>query len=281
MHPVQASLPLLSLNDGNAIPAVGLGTFGLIGDDGIAAVVAGIRAGNRLLDTAHKYANEREVGAGVRISGVPRDELFVTTKLRGRHHGYDETFVGFNESLALLGLDYVDLYIIHWPLPKVGKFVESWRAMIELRAQGQIKSIGVSNFTGKHLHQLIDETGVTPAVNQIELHPHFPQAAMRAMHDRLGIVTESWGPLATQKSLITDPVITAIADEHRVAPTRVALRWHVQLGAVPIPKSADPIRQRENLEVFDFALSGDEMAAISALESGRLWGGDPETHEEF
>ena len=281
MNPNATNLPVRILNDGNAIPAVGLGTFGMRGDDGIAAVAAGIGAGNRLLDTAHKYENEREVGEGVRASGVPRDELFVTTKLRGRHHGYDQTFVGFGESLASLGLDYVDLYLIHWPLPGVDRYVDSWHAMIELRNQGLIRSIGVSNFTAGHLKRLIGESGVTPAVNQIEVHPHFPQPAMRALHDRLGILTESWGPLATQRSLITDPVITAIAGAHRVSPTRAALRWHVQLGSVPIPKSGNPERQRENLEVFDFELADDEMAAISSLQSGRLWDGDPETHQEF
>lgn len=276
-----ANLPVVVLNDGNAIPAVGLGTFGMRGSEGAAAVASGIHAGNSLLDTAHKYENEREVGEGIRASGVPRGELFVTTKLRGRHHGYDETLVGFAESRAALGLDYVDLYIIHWPLPRVGRYVDSWRAMIALRDQGLIRSIGVSNFTASHLHLLIEETGVTPAVNQIEVHPHFPQVEMRAMHDRLGIVTESWGPLATQKALIVDPVVTAIADAHGVTATQAVLRWHVQLGAVPIPKSADPGRQRLNLDVFDFALSDDEMASISTLESGRLWDGDPETHEEF
>lgn len=272
---------MLALNDGHSIPAIGLGTFGMRGNDGVAAIIGGIRAGNRLLDTAHKYENESEVGEGVRASGVARDELFVTTKLRGRHHGYDETFTGFGESLQNLGLDYVDLYLIHWPLPGVDRFVDSWRAMIELRDQGLARSIGVSNFTAEHLRRLIDETGITPAVNQIEMHPHFPQRTMRELHDSLGILTESWGPLATQKSLITDPVITAVARSKRVSPTRIVLRWHVQLGAVPIPKSADPQRQRENLEAFDFELSADEMAAISALESGRLWDGDPEIHEEF
>ncbi|MBC7589886.1 MAG: aldo/keto reductase, partial [Salinibacterium sp.] len=270
-----------ALNDGNCIPAIGLGTFGMRGADGVAAVAEGIRVGNRLLDTAHKYDNESEVGEGIRASGVTRDELFVTTKLRGRHHGYDQAFEGFAESLQSLGLDYVDLYIIHWPLPKLDRFVDSWRAMIELRDRGLVRSIGVSNFTADQLARLIDETGVTPAVNEIELHPHFPQVGMRAVHDSLGIVAESWGPLATQKSLITDPVITSLASVKDVSATRIILRWHVQLGAVPIPKSADPQRQRENLEVFDFELSADEMAAISALESERLWGGDPETHEEF
>lgn len=274
-------LPVKLLNDGNNIPAVGLGTFGMRGDEGIAAVSAGIGAGNRLLDTAHKYGNEREVGAGMRASGVPREELFLTTKLRGRHHGYDKTFDGFTESLESLGLDYVDLYIIHWPLPRIDKYIASWRAMIELRDRGLIRSIGVSNFTAEHLNRLIDETGVTPAVNQIEAHPHFPQSTMRALHERLGIVTVSWGPLATQKSLVVNPVVTDIAASHGVTATRVALRWHVQLGAVPIPKSASPQRQRENLDVFGFELGENEMAAISSLESGRLWDGDPESHEEF
>jgi 2,5-diketo-D-gluconate reductase A len=193
----------------------------------------------------------------------------------------NETFVGFEESRALLGLDYVDLYLIHWPLPKVGKYLDSWRAMIELRERGLVRSIGVSNFTVDQLTRLSDETGVVPAVNQIELHPRFPQAQLRQFHAEHGIVTESWSPLGTRSEITAEPVITRAAANHGVTPTQAVLRWHTQLGAIPIPKSADPGRQRENIDLFGFELTEDEVAEISALESGRLWGGDPDTHEEF
>ena len=275
------TIPSKALIDGNSIPAIGLGTYGLRGDDGIASVAAALQSGYRLLDSALNYENEREVGEGVRRSGVNRAEIVVTTKLPGRHHGYDETFASFNESLANLALDYVDLYLIHWPLPKVNKFVDSWQAMIALREQGLIRSIGVSNFTEEHLTRLIGETGVTPAVNQVELHPEFPQAALRDFHAAHQIVTESWSPLAKGSSLRSSPVITMIAEAHGVTPTQVVLRWHVQLGAVPIPKSGDPERQRENLDVFGFELTDADVEAISSLEKGRLWGADPNTHEEF
>ncbi|WP_165069650.1 aldo/keto reductase [Marisediminicola senii] len=275
------SVPTIPLNDGHSIPAVGLGTYGLNGADGTAAVVSAIDSGYRLLDTALNYKNEREVGEGVRAASVDRADLFVTTKLPGRHHGYDETLASFDESLAGLGLDYVDLYLIHWPNPRVDKYVDAWRAMVELRRRGVVRSIGVSNFTTAHLDRLIAETDAAPAVNQIELHPRFPQAAMRDYHAKHGIVTESWSPLAKGSDVTSTPVVTAIANRLGVTPTQVVLRWHVELGAVPIPKSADASRQRENLDVFGFALTADDVAAISALESGRLWDADPDTHEEF
>jgi 2,5-diketo-D-gluconate reductase A len=275
------SIPTLSLNDGRALPAIGFGTYNLRGDAGAAAVSSAISTGYRLLDTALNYENEGAVGDGIRASGVDRDEIIVTSKLPGRFHGYNETFVGFEESRALLGLDYVDLYLIHWPLPKVGKYLESWRAMIELRERGLVRSIGVSNFTVDQLTRLSDETGVVPVVNQIELHPRFPQARLRQFHAEHGIVTESWSPLGTRSEITAEPVITRVAANHGVTPTQTVLRWHTQLGAIPIPKSADPGRQRENIDLFGFELAEDEVAEISALESGRLWGGDPDTHEEF
>ncbi len=276
------TVPSRTLNDGGTIPAIGLGTFGMTGDEGIAAVVSAIHIGYRLLDTALRYENEREVGEGMRRSGVDRNELMVTTKLRGRDHGYEQTLRGFEESRANLGLDYVDLYVIHWPLPRLDRYVDSWRAMIHLRDEGVIRAIGVSNFTAEHLRRLIDETSVVPVVNQIELHPQFPQAAQLAFDDSLGIVTESWSPLADQRSgLISQPMIRAVADAHGVTPTQAILRWHVQRGAVPIPKSSNLERQRENLDVFDFELAPDEVQSISSLESGRLWDADPDTHEEL
>jgi len=276
------TVPSRALNDGSTIPAIGLGTFGMTGDEGIAAVVSAIHTGYRLLDTGLRYENEREVGEGMRRSGVDRGELMVTTKLRGRDHGYEQTLRGFEESRANLGLDYLDLYVIHWPLPRLDRYVDSWRAMIHLRDEGVVRAIGVSNFTAEHLRRLIDETSVVPVINQIELHPQFPQAAQLAFDDSLGIVTESWSPLADQRSgLISQRTIRSVADAHGVTPTQAILRWHVQRGAVPIPKSSSPERQRENLDIFDFELTPDEVQSISSLESGRLWGADPDTHEEL
>jgi 2,5-diketo-D-gluconate reductase A len=273
--------PLRQLNDGHSIPALGLGTYGLRGSAGTKSIVQAIDSGYRLLDTALNYENEREVGEAVRASSVAREELVVTTKLPGRHHGYDETLASFEESRANLGLNYVDLYLIHWPLPRVDKYIDSWRAMIKLRDDGVVRSIGVSNFTEEHVTRLLAETGVAPAVNQIELHPQFPQAAMRRFDSDHEIVTESWSPLAARASMAQNPVIVAIAATHEVTPTQVVLRWHVQLGAIPIPKSGDAERQRENIDVFGFELSADEVDSISGIESGRLWGADPLTHEEF
>nr|WP_167261202.1 aldo/keto reductase [Frigoribacterium endophyticum] len=273
--------PSVGLADGHTIPALGLGTYGMDGDEGAAQVVGAIESGYRLLDTALNYGNEGAVGEAIRRVDVPRDELVVTTKLPGRHHGYEEALASFEESRAALGVDVVDLYLIHWPLPRVDKYVDAFRAFVKLQEDGLVRSVGVSNFTEAHLQRLADETGVVPVINQVELHPYFPQAELRAVHERMGIVTESWSPLAKQSELLTETVVTDIARAHGKTPTQVVLRWHVQLGAVPVPKSADPGRQRENLDVFDFELTEAEVVAISGLERGRLWDGDPETHEEF
>jgi len=275
------SVPSVGLNDGRTIPSLGLGTYSMDGDEGAAQVATAIESGYRLLDTALNYGNEGAVGEAVRRVDVPRDELVVTSKLPGRHHGYDETLASFEESRRNLGLDRIDLYLIHWPLPRVDKFVDSWRAFVKLQEDGLVGSIGVSNFTEEHLQRVADATGVVPAVNQVELHPYFPQAALRAVHERMGVVTESWSPLAKQSELLTEQVVVDIARAHDRTPTQVVLRWHVELGAVPVPKSADAGRQRENLGVFDFELTPDEVVALSGLERGRLWDGDPETHEEF
>lgn len=274
-------IPTVALNDGTAFPELGLGTYNLRGDDGIAAMVAAIGTGYRLLDTAVNYENEAEVGEAVRRSGRDRDDLLVATKIPGRDHGFDRTIASAEASLDRLGLERIDLYLIHWPNPSEGKYLDTWRAMIELRDRGTVRAIGVSNFTERMLAHLVDETGVTPAVNQVELHPYFPQAGLRAFHSAHGIRTESWSPLARRSELLTEPIIGEIAAAHGVTPTQAVLRWHVELGSTPIPKSADPVRQRENADVFGFTLTADEIAAISALERGRLWGGDPDTHEEM
>lgn len=275
------SIPSVTLNDGTAFPELGLGTYNLRGEEGTSAIVAAIETGYRLLDTAVNYENEREVGDAVRRSAVDRDELLVTSKIPGRHHGYQQAIDSIQGSLGMLGLDRIDLQLIHWPNPSVGKYVDTWRGMIEARDRGMVRSIGVSNFTEAMLTELIDETGVVPAVNQVELHPYFPQAALRSFHAEHGIRTESWSPLARRSELLNEQLLRELAVVHDVTPTQLVLRWHVQLGSTPIPKSADSDRQRENADVFGFTLTDDQVEAISALERGRLWGADPDTHEEM
>jgi 2,5-diketo-D-gluconate reductase A len=279
------TISTVTLNDGLVFPEVGLGTYKLRDEEGIDAIVAAISSGYRLLDSAVNYENESEVGAAVRRAGdelgVGRDELIVTTKIPGRDHGYDSAMASAERSLATLGLDRIDLYLIHWPNPSVGKYLQTWQAMIALREGGLVRSIGVSNFTEAMLTRLIDETGVTPAVNQVELHPYFTQRTLREFHREHGIRTESWSPLARRSELLSEQVIGDIAAELGVSPTQVVVRWHVQLGSTPIPKSADPQRQIENADVFGFTLTDEQMAAISNLERGRLWDGDPDTHEEM
>ncbi|RDG38885.1 aldo/keto reductase [Streptomyces corynorhini] len=272
--------PVHPLDDGGALPAVGLGTYPLDDTEAEKAVAGALGLGYRLVDTALNYGNETGTGRGVAASGVAREDIVVTTKLPGRHHGYQETLASFEESRARLGLDYVDLYLIHWPLPRQDKYVASWKAMIKLREDGLVRSIGVSNFTAEHLARLEQETGVLPSVHQIEMHPGFPQAALRATHDAKGIRTESWSPLGRGRGLLERPEIAAIAAAHGVTPAQVVLRWHTQLGAVPIPKSADPARQRQNLDIFGFRLTREEMETVSAGPHRRL-GGDPEEHEEY
>ncbi|MFE6964329.1 aldo/keto reductase [Agromyces sp. NPDC057679] len=275
------SVPAYSLRDGNTIPAIGLGTYGLNDQLGIEAITSAIADGYRLIDTAYNYGNEEAVGEAIERTDVDRSDLVITTKLPGRHHGFDETLASFEESRKRLGLEWVDLYLIHWPLPRIDKYLESWRAMISLREKGLVRAIGVSNFTPAMLERLIDETGVAPVVNQVELHPYFPQDELRAFHDEHDIRTESWSPLARRTELLREPVVVELATAHGVSPAQLVLRWHVELEAVPIPKSSDPERRRENLDVFGFALSAEEVAAISALSRGRIWGADPDTHEEF
>ncbi|GGY81291.1 oxidoreductase [Streptomyces olivaceoviridis] len=273
-------VPRYTLDDGTTIPAIGLGTWPLDDAQAERAVRTALEAGYRLVDTAANYRNETGVGRGVAGGGVPREEVVVTTKLPGRHHGYEETLASFEESRRRLGLEYVDLYLIHWPNPRVDKYVDAWRAMIRLREDGLVRSIGVSDFTHEHLTRLEKETGVLPSVNQIELHRLFPQEELRAFHAVRGIVTESWSPLGRGSVSLDDPAVAEVARAHGVTPAQVLLRWHVQLGALPVPKSADPGRQRANLDVFGFGLDEDQMAAV-ARRSPRRLGGDPDTHEEF
>ncbi|WP_245997012.1 aldo/keto reductase [Streptomyces armeniacus] len=272
--------PVLPLNDTWTLPAVGLGTYPLDDDAAERAVAGALELGYRLVDTALNYGNETGTGRGIARSGLPRRDVCVTTKLPGRHHGYAETLASFEESRANLGLDYVDLYLIHWPLPRVDRYVDSWKAMLRLRDEGLVRSVGVSNFTAAHIERLEEETGELPAVNQIELHPALPQDELRAFHDAKGIRTESWSPLGRGSGLLDDPALNEIARAHGVTPGQVVLRWHTQLGTTPIPKSADPGRQRENLDLFGFELTDDELARVSDRPAQRL-GGDPDRHEEF
>ncbi|MDO9397633.1 MAG: aldo/keto reductase [Herbiconiux sp.] len=273
--------PTIPLNDGHAIPAIGFGTYPMRGDAGADAVASAIRTGYRSLDTAFNYDNEGAVGEGIRRAGLARDELFVTSKLPGRYQGAP-TVATVQESLWRLGLDYLDLYLIHWPNPSVGDYVESWQNLVTAREKDLVRSIGVSNFTEKQLNDVIEATGVVPAVNQIEMHPYFPQVEQRAVNTQLGIVTEAWSPLGKGNAPYEEAPVVAAAEEHGVTPAQVILRWHVQLGSVPIPKSATPSRQAENLDVFGFTLGEHEVDAITALgrADGRLFGGDPDTHEE-
>ncbi|MFC5831796.1 aldo/keto reductase [Nonomuraea insulae] len=269
------------LADGRPMPRLGLGTWPMNDEEARQAVTHAVSLGYRLIDTAASYGNERGVGAAVADAPAAREDLFVTTKLRGSHHGYDAALRGFEESRERLGLDYVDLYLIHWPLPDRGLYVETWRALVHLREQGLARSIGVSNFTPAQIERLVEETGVWPVVNQVEMHPGFPQRELRAWHAEHDIVTESWSPLGAGRKLLDEPVVTDLAAAHGRTPAQIVLRWHVQLGAVPIPKSANTERMRQNFEVFDFSLSPEDMAAIDTLAGGGRIGGDPDTHVEL
>lgn len=268
-------VPAVKLNDGSKIPQLGLGVWQVPDDQAAASVKEALAAGYRSVDTAAIYGNEAGVGAGLRAAGVARKDLFVTTKLWNDKHDFDAAHKALDESLEKLGLAYVDLYLIHWPVAGSDKFVDAWRAMVEMKADGRARSIGVSNFTQANLERIIDATGVTPSVNQIELHPGFAQRELRAFHAKHGIATESWSPLA-QGGITKEKTILELARKHGKSPAQVTLRWHLQHGLIVIPKSVTPARIRENIDVFDFELSSAEMDAIDAIkEAGRL-GPDPE-----
>lgn len=281
------SIPTHTLNDGHTLPGIGFGTYPLQGKEGYEAIRSALDNGYRLIDTAFNYENEGMVGRAIRDflreSGVDRSEITVQSKLPGRHHATARAVASGYESLQRLGLDHIDVYLIHWPNPITGTYVEAWRGLVKLRDEGVARSIGVSNFTENHLNDIIADSGVTPVVNQIELHPMFIQEAMRAVHDRLGIVTESWSPLGKTSAPFREGAVADAADAHSVTPAQVVLRWQVQLGNVPLPKSSNPGRQASNLDVFGFTLTDQQMAGISALHQadGRLFGGDPTTHEEM
>lgn len=276
-------IPSYTLNDGHQLPALGFGTYPLRGPDGVDAIVSALRTGYRLIDSAMNYDNEGAVGEAVRRSGIPRDEIMIASKLPGRHHAYEAAISCVHESLYRMQLDHLDLYLIHWPNPSVDRYAEAWQALVDLQRAGLLRSIGVSNFLPEHLDQVIAQSGVTPAVNQVELHPYFPQVEQRQANADRGIRTESWSPLGRGREIFGDPVITGIAEAHGRTPAQIVLRWQVQLGTVPLPKAASAERQQENLAVFDFSLDDDQVAAITALgrPDGRLFGADPASHEEF
>jgi 2,5-diketo-D-gluconate reductase A len=271
------TVPQIRLNNGVEIPQLGFGVWQVPDAETPDAVAAALEAGYRSIDTAAMYHNEAGVGRAIAASGIPREELFVTTKLWNDAHGYDSALRAFDESLGKLGLDYLDLYLIHWPAPGRDRYVDTWRAFEKLVADGRVRAIGVSNFQIPHLHRLFDETGTVPAVNQIELHPKLQQETLRAFHAEHGIVTEAWSPLARGAMLRDDETISALAEKHGKTPAQIVLRWHIQIGNVVIPKSVTPSRIRENTEVFDFELDEADLKRITALdEDGRI-GPNPDT----
>jgi len=266
----------VSFHDGRSAPQLGLGVWQVEDDIASSVVQSAIDLGYRSIDTAAIYGNEAGVGRGIAASNIKREDLFIATKLWNDQHGHDITKIAFEQSLEKLGLDYVDLYLIHWPVPKADLFVEAWESMIQLRDEGRAKSIGVCNFNVNHLEKLLDETGVLPVVNQIELHPHFQQTELRDFHAEHEIITEAWSPLG-RGSLLGEPTLTAIAHKYQRSVAQVIIRWHTQLGHMVIPKSVNTERQKENLNVFDFTLEDEDMATIAGLDKpdGRS-GPDPE-----
>lgn len=270
-----SKVPSLSLNNGVDMPQLGFGVWQVPDDEAERAVVTAIEAGYRSIDTAAIYGNESGTGKAIAASGVARQELFVTTKLWNDDQGYDATLSAFDTSLDKLGLDYVDLYLIHWPTPLKDRYVDTYRAFEKIYADGRAKAIGVSNFLPEHLERLIGETSVVPVINQIELHPQLQQAETRAVHAQHGIATEAWSPLGSGRGLLEVPTVVAVAQKHGRTPAQVVLRWHLQLGNVVIPKSVTPSRIAENIDVFDFELDADDLAAFAALDEGKRLGPNP------
>jgi 2,5-diketo-D-gluconate reductase A len=269
------AVPSLAMNNGIQIPQLGFGVFLIPAEETEKAVSEALSAGYRLIDTAQGYRNEEGVGAAMASAGIQRDELFITTKLTNSEQGYDKALRAFDESMNKLGIDVLDLFLIHWPQPMFDQYVETWRAFERLLADGRVLSIGVSNFEIEHLERLLAETDVTPAVNQVELHPEFPQEELREFHAEHGILTESWGPLGQGKGLLENPHIVDVARRSARTPGQVVLRWHIQLGNVVIPKSVNPGRIRENIDIFDFELDESDMQAIEQVRTGRRLGADP------
>ena len=269
-------VPYVDLNDGNRVPQLGFGVFQVPQEDTLETVAHALRTGYRAIDTAAAYGNETGVRDGLSASGLDRGEVFITTKLANSDHGRDRARSAFEESLEKLGGQYIDLYLIHWPIPRKDLYVETWETLIALKEEKRVRSIGVSNFQIEHLERIIDATGVVPAVNQIELHPRLQQAELRRFHEEHEIATEAWSPLG-KGQFLNDPTIEEIASDHDRTPAQVVVRWHIQLGNVVIPKSVTPKRIEENFKVFDFELSDDDMQALSELEQGDRTGPNPDT----
>lgn len=269
----------VSLNNNITMPQLGLGVWqSRDGQEVMTAVSAALENGYRLIDTAAVYGNEKGVGKAIAVSNVPRNELFITTKLWNSDHGYTKTLQAFEESRKRLGLDYIDLYLIHWPVPAQDKYIDTWRALEELYNEGKVRAIGVSNFTVEHLTRLLEKSSIVPAVNQIELHPYFPQHELREFCKAHGIAVESWSPLGGGgSSLLSDPVIESIADKYGVSGAQVIIRWHIEQGLIVIPKSVRPDRIRQNYDVFNFSLDKDDLMAVAELNSGTRIGPDPVT----
>lgn len=270
-------VPTVRLNTGAAMPQLGFGVFQVPPQDVERVVTVALEAGYRSLDTAAMYRNEEGVGRAIAASGIPRDELFVTTKLNNPEHKSGEVERAFDESLRKLGLDHLDLYLIHWPLPAADRYVEVWRALGKLRQDGRLRSAGVSNFQPAHLRRVVDETGEVPSVNQVELHPYLTQDGLRRVDAEFGIATEAWSPLGKGGELLRDQTIVGIAEKYGVTPAQVVIRWHLQVGNVVIPKSVTPERIRSNFDVFGFELADDDVAAIDALNRDQRLGPDPDT----
>ncbi|MBO3078042.1 aldo/keto reductase [Mammaliicoccus vitulinus] len=272
-----------NLIDGQVLPQVGFGTYKLNGTTGVHAIVNALNNGYRILDTAYNYENEGTVGKAIQESHVDRDQIIVTSKLPGRYHSYDQAINAIQESIYRLSVEYLDLYLIHWPNPKQGKYVEAWKALIDAQKLGLIKSIGVCNFLEEHIETLEKETGVLPTVNQIELHPYFNQKDVLEYHKEKGIIIEAWSPLGRASEVINDAKIGQIAKKYNKTIPQIILKWHVQNGVVPIPKSTSIARQIQNIDIFDFYLESGDLAIIDALtqDNGRLKDQDPATYEEF
>jgi 2,5-diketo-D-gluconate reductase A len=271
------TVPTLTMNDGRVIPQLGFGVFQVAPEQTAQAVSTALEVGYRLIDTAQGYQNEEGVGEALRRSGLPRDAVFVTTKLTNSEHGADRALRAFEGSLHKLGLDEVDLFLIHWPVPARDLYVQTWQTLAKIRAEGRARSVGVSNFTQAHLDRLISETGVVPAVNQVELHPRFPQPGLRAYDAANGILTEAWAPIGQGQGLLADETIVRLAARKGRSPAQVVLRWHIQLGNIAIPKSVTPDRIRDNIDIFDFTLDEDEMRQLNGMATGERLGPDPDT----
>ncbi|PZS18596.1 MAG: oxidoreductase [Pseudonocardiales bacterium] len=272
-----ADQPTVRLNSGPSMPQLGFGVFQVPNDETAAAVSAAFEAGYRAIDTAAMYRNEQGVGKAIADSGIARDELFITTKLDNDAHGHDEALRAFEASRARLGLEYVDLFLIHWPLPAKDRYVQTWQAFETLQRDGRARSVGVSNFQPEHLQRLFDETELVPALNQIELHPYLTQDVLRGFDAQHGIATEAWSPLAQGGELLSEQTVTSLAEKYGKTPAQIVIRWHLQLGNVVIPKSVTPARIKENIDVFDFELADDDLTSMSELNRDERTGPDPDT----